>query len=290
MIHNLLPVVCSELNDYFKSRYGVREDRLILSNLIDQDGSIALEGSNTVVCSLVNVEEETTLKATAGTTSSGGAFVKSSPDIYVNLTVMFSSYFVGKNYVEALKFLSGVIYFFQGKPVFTNDNTPGLTDNVEKAVFDLTSLSFHDLSAIFQMMGSKYLPSVVYRIRMLTFSTDNMEDTVPSISGIGIAPEGDDDVSGGTEGTDGDSAAEDAFNSGRRRTGKAKENLMADDLGDIDSENDPFEQARNRAQEAEERAMNQDSAEEDDSSEQSRNRKTPPTPSLKNSDDDKDKE
>ena len=43
MIHNLLPIVCSELNDYFKSRYGLREDRLVLSNLIDQDGSVALE-------------------------------------------------------------------------------------------------------------------------------------------------------------------------------------------------------------------------------------------------------
>jgi hypothetical protein len=245
MIHNLLPVVCSELNDYFKSRYGVRENRLVLSNLINQDGSVALEGSNTVVCSLVNVEEETTLKATAGTTSSGGAFVKSSPDIYVNLTIIFSSYFVGKNYVEALKFLSGVIYFFQGKPVFTNDNTPGLSDNVEKAVFDLTSLSFHDLSAVFQMMGSKYLPSVVYRIRMLTFATDNMEDTIPSISGIGIIPEGDEDVASGPQTAGGQSAAEKAFNSERQRVVEAEEKLVTDDAEGI--EGDPFDRSRSQA-------------------------------------------
>ncbi len=245
MIHNLLPVVCSELNDYFKSRYGVRENRLILSNLINQDGSVALDGSNTVVCSLVNVEEETTLKATAGTTSSGGAFVKSSPDIYVNLTVIFSSYFLGKNYVEALKFLSGVIYFFQGKPVFTNDNTPGLSDNVEKAVFDLTSLSFHDLSAVFQMMGSKYLPSVVYRIRMLTFATDNIEDTIPSISGIGIVPEGDEDFSSGPRPAGGQSAAEEAFNSERQRVVEAEEKLVTDDADKI--EDDPFDRSRSQA-------------------------------------------
>ena len=286
MIHNLLPVVCSELNDYFKSRYGVREDRLVLSNLINQDGSVALEGSNTVVCSLVNVEEETTLKATAGTTSSGGTFVKSSPDIYVNLTIIFSSYFVGKNYVEALKFLSGVIYFFQGKPVFTNDNTPGLSDNVEKAVFDLTSLSFHDLSAVFQMMGSKYLPSVVYRIRMLTFATDNMEDTIPSISGIGIVPEGDEDVSSGPQTAGGQSAAEETFNSERQRVVEAEEKLLTDDAEEIDD--DPFERARNRTQDSE-GAMNQDTAEEsDDTFERSRSRANPSAPSENN--DDKDKE
>ena len=286
MIHNLLPVVCSELNDYFKSRYGVREDRLVLSNLINQDGSVALEGSNTVVCSLVNVEEETTLKATAGTTSSGGTFVKSSPDIYVNLTIIFSSYFVGKNYVEALKFLSGVIYFFQGKPVFTNDNTPGLSDNVEKAVFDLTSLSFHDLSAVFQMMGSKYLPSVVYRIRMLTFATDNMEDTIPSISGIGIVPEGDEDVSSGPQPAGGQSAAEEAFNRGRQRVVEAEEKLLTDDAEE--TEDDPFERARNRTQDSE-GAMNQNTTEEsDDPFDRSRSRANPSATGKNN--DDKDKE
>lgn len=186
MIHNLLPTVGAELNGYFKSRFDIDEDRLILSNLINQDGSVAVEGSNKVVCSLVNVHEETTLKSTAGTSSFGGGFAASGPDIHVNLTVMFSAFFTGKNYVEALKFLSGVIYFFQSKPVFTTGNTPGLSSNIEKACFDLTSLSYHDLNSVFAMMGAKYMPTVIYRVRMLTFSSDNIEDTIPSISGIGI--------------------------------------------------------------------------------------------------------
>jgi len=186
MIHNLLPIVGAELNDYFKSRFDIGEDRLLLSNLINQDGSVAVEESNKVVCSLLNIEEETTRKATAGTSSAGGAFVSSGADIHVNLTVMYSAFFSGKNYAEALKFLSGVIYFFQSKPVFTSSNTPGLTSNIEKAVFDLTTLSFDDLNSIYSMMGAKYMPTVVYSVRMLTFSSDNIEDTIPSVTGIGI--------------------------------------------------------------------------------------------------------
>jgi hypothetical protein len=46
-----------------------------------------------------------------------------------------------------------------------------------------------DLSALFSMMGAKYVPSVVYRIRMLTFSSSNVEDEVPAISGIGLEAE-----------------------------------------------------------------------------------------------------
>ena len=102
---------------------------------------------------------------------------------------MFSAYFSGKNYAEALKFLSGVIYFFQSKPVFTTSNTPGLSSNIEKACFDLTTMSYHDLNSVFSMIGAKYMPTAIYRIRMLTFSSDNIEDTIPSISGIGINEE-----------------------------------------------------------------------------------------------------
>ncbi len=186
MIHNLLPVVCGELNAYFKSRFDLDEDRLVLSNLMNQNGSVEVEGSNKVVCSLVNIEEETTMKAAPGTSSIGSSFVASGPDIHVNLTILFSAFFSGKNYVEALKFLSGVIYFFQSKPVFTPSNTPGLSSNIEKGCFDLISLSYHDLNSVFSMMGTKYMPTAIYRIRMLTFNSDNIEDTIPSISGIGL--------------------------------------------------------------------------------------------------------
>ncbi|MFQ3212665.1 MAG: hypothetical protein ACI9C9_000189 [Marivirga sp.] len=186
MIHNLLPVVGAELNNYLKSRFNLEEDRLILSNLMNQDGSVAIEGNNKVVCTLVNVHEETTLKSTPGTSSMGGGFGAGGSDIHINLTVMFSAFFSSKNYTEALKFLSGVIYFFQDKPVFNNSNTPGLSSNIEKACFDLTTLSYHDLNSVYSMMGAKYMPSVIYKIRMLTFSSNNIEDTIPSISGLGI--------------------------------------------------------------------------------------------------------
>jgi hypothetical protein len=186
MIHNLLPIVGAELNEYFKTRFDISEDRLVLSNLINQDGSVAVEESNKVVCTLLNIQEETTMKGASGTSFMGGSFISGGANIHVNLTVMFSAYFTGKNYVEALKFLSGVIYFFQSKPVFETSNTPGLTGNIDKACFDLTSLSYDELNSVFSMMGAKHMPSVVYRVRMLTFSTNNIEDTIPSLSGIGI--------------------------------------------------------------------------------------------------------
>ena len=115
MIHNLLPLVGSELNEYLKSRFDVDEDRLLLTNLVNLDGSIAVEGINKVVAYMVNVEEETTLKAAGGSSFAGGGFVSGAPDINVNLTVVFSAYFSGKNYVEALKFFVWDHLLFSGE-------------------------------------------------------------------------------------------------------------------------------------------------------------------------------
>ena len=185
MIQNVLPVVGAELNNYLKSRFDLEQDRLVLSNLINQDGSSALEGSNKVVFSLINVEEEPTLKTKSAAAYGGNGYASGGPDIHLNLTVMFSAIFQGKNYVESLKFLSGIIYFFQSKPVFNSSNTTGLSSSVEKVCFDIMTMPLNELHSVFHMLGMKYAPSILYKVRMLTFSSDTIEDEIPRISGLG---------------------------------------------------------------------------------------------------------
>ncbi len=184
MIQNVLPTIANELNVYLKSRYNSIEDKVIISNLINQDGSVAVEGSNQIVVSLINVTEESTLRASANNQLIGSSFLEFAPPVTINLTLIFSAFFISKNYLEALKYLSGVIYFFQSKPLFTNQNTPGLTTNVDKVHFDMLSMQPQELMNIFSMMGAKYMPSVVYKMKMLTFSQDNIIDELPSIKGL----------------------------------------------------------------------------------------------------------
>ena len=80
---------------------------------------------------------------------------------------------------------------------------------------------------------------------MLTFSTDNIEDTIPSISGIGISPEGDDDSSEEGERAGVKGIAEDAFDRGRQRINEGKK--QSNDYDNEETEDDPFEKSRNRA-------------------------------------------
>ena len=114
MIHQVLPFLAKEINTFFKLKYDLNEDKVVLSNIVNPDGSLAIEEQNKVLLSLVNVEEETTVRqGKAYIRSKSGSFSAVAPPVKVNLLLLFSAYFENKNYVEAMKFLSGIIAFFQ---------------------------------------------------------------------------------------------------------------------------------------------------------------------------------
>ena len=92
----------------------------------------------------------------------------SQPPVHLNLLVMFAANFSGAVYVEALKLIECVIAFFQARPVFTHVNTPALDPGIDQLSFEIENLSLSDLSNLWGVIGGRYLPSVLYRLRMVT--------------------------------------------------------------------------------------------------------------------------
>jgi hypothetical protein len=90
--------------------------------------------------------------------------------------------FSGSNYAEALKFISKAIAFFQMQPVFDKQSTPDLDSRIDKLVLDIENLNIQDLSNLWGLLGGKYLPSVYYRVRMVTINPDNVLSQVPLAS------------------------------------------------------------------------------------------------------------
>lgn len=190
MIQNVLPVVIDELNDYLKSQFNAVEDKAVLSGIVDQDGSLAVESVNKIIATLIYVDKDTTYKMPPGSSLSGSSFLEFSPPVNINLTIMFSALFSKSHYIEALRYISGVIYFFQYKPLFTAQNTPKLFASADKVYFDLLSVPVSEMMYFYSMLGVKYVPSVVYKMRMLTFSQDNIISDVPAVRGIDNRKEG----------------------------------------------------------------------------------------------------
>ena len=70
------------------------------------------------------------------------------------------------------------------KPVFTHSNTPALDNKIDKLSFEMMDLSMDALSNLWSSLGAKCMPSVVYKMRMLTFDDTFVREFRPDISGV----------------------------------------------------------------------------------------------------------
>lgn len=178
MIHKVLPVIIDELNSYLKRAVTDTEDKAVLSALVDQSGSIAFAGENKVVCLLTGIEQETVARNNFPT-----APVMKNPPVHLNLYLLFAAYFPG-NYLEALKFISLVITFFQGKQFFSSQNTPGLPDGVDKISIEINNLDQHSQNQLWSAIGAKVMPSISMKLRMISITRDQILAEIPEITGI----------------------------------------------------------------------------------------------------------
>ena len=67
----------------------------------------------------------------------------------------------GANYLESLRFLSAALEFFYERPVFS-------AAGVERLSVQMLNLTIQDLHNLWSISGGKYLPSALYKLRMVT--------------------------------------------------------------------------------------------------------------------------
>jgi hypothetical protein len=185
MIYEALSYVTGALNEYLRIRFDINEDKVIISNLINQDGTSAVKDENKIIFTLVNVQEERMLiSGNSVSPGSKGLFSQGNPSIPLNLFVLISTSFTGALTEEALKFLAVVIGFFQGKNVFTSLNSPGLPLQIGKLIFEMYNLSFQEQNNLWGSMGAKYVPSILYKVRMVTIDEGAIILEIPEIGTI----------------------------------------------------------------------------------------------------------
>ena len=170
MISEALTCLVEEINEYFRNKLKENEDRVILSGIVHQDGSVAIAAQNKIVLTLVNIEEEPSAKNNTG----------SSPPVKINLHLLFSAYF--SKYDVALHFLDNIIFFLQEKRVFTSANTPRLDSSIGKISVEMMSLTTDKLNNLWATMGAKYMPSVSYKLRMLSYQSSNRKEYRPAVT------------------------------------------------------------------------------------------------------------
>ena len=197
MIHTTLSFIASQLNEYLQLKTGTPGvDRVYLTSVATESGGVVIPDKSVGV-SLINIEEDRVNKdQRTSVINNAGNVEYRNPEIKLNLYILISANFQDEagndssgDYVEGLKQLSLIISFFQAKNVFTQENSPSLATfdpNIKKLVVELYSYSFEQLYNFWSVVGAKYLPSVLYKVRVITFQEEEISRTGPPIEKIGI--------------------------------------------------------------------------------------------------------
>lgn len=178
MINTALDFISKEINGYFNHLIGTtNEDYIVVSNLV-YDGKLAIP-DNSLGLTLINIEEDLVAKNQFVTVRNmPGESGSRNPGMGLSLYILISANFHYEatitprtDYLEGLERLSQVISFLQNKNVFTPSNSPQLSiidSNIEQLSIALVNLNFEQINHLWSAIGHSYLPSVMYKIRMLS--------------------------------------------------------------------------------------------------------------------------
>lgn len=184
MLDIAIRFLADEVNTFLKKRAlsatGIGE--VVMGQIVDDAGKWATAADN-IGMMLMNVEEDRIMRSQMPDYAYvNGSHVVLQPDLKLNLSVMFHTRpSTPDKYAQSLRFLSNLMTFFQAHPVFTPDEYPGLDPRIDKLAVEMQSLTSEALNQIWTYLGSKYLPSVVYKVRMVV-----LQDLEPASIGAPI--------------------------------------------------------------------------------------------------------
>lgn len=169
MIDFTIKELGNQLNQYLMRNLSLSENIVEISNIVSPDGSIAPNIENKVILSLCYLERDTVTLRSADSARRDAAL---NNPLFLNMYVMVAANFTGKNYADGLRFLSLAISFFHNKAVFDRASAPDLHPGIDKLILDIKNLTPHEMSNVWGLLGGRYLPSVLYRIRVVAAGAD----------------------------------------------------------------------------------------------------------------------
>lgn len=194
MVVDIVSLLLAQLNQYLHQDDNNPPGTLnpaVMGNIAQLDNpDVATMLDNHLVLSLVNLEEEPTLKNGRTFTSEPTGIVSyHNTPLNLNLFLLWTANYP-RHYETALKRLSQVMTFFQGKKKFTPSNSPG--SNIASFLdfsltMELLSLSFEEVNHLWGSLGGKQLPFAVYRGRLITLQDRRLLDGGGVIREIEVA-------------------------------------------------------------------------------------------------------
>jgi len=159
--------IASELNQHLQKLFYISEDIVTVDHIGHHTETPNQQ--NRLVLSLININEDKT-PTRANQARQAGAYqtVGASTPLNLDLHLLISAQFKPENYQESLKFITYTIDFFQKNITFTPENSPTLKGEIEQLIMSMETLDIQDWNALWDSMGCRSMPAVMYSAKMLT--------------------------------------------------------------------------------------------------------------------------
>lgn len=189
IIDSAVSILADETNNYFQRSPG--NELVIPANLLSQSGSLHTGLAGHIALSLVNIEEDRLSRPLdIYRPQPNGSVETVNPEVRLNLYLLFiacaGNTNIGADYTTSLENLSRVVAFFQTKSFFNHQNTPTLDPRIEKLLLEMYTLSFEQQNHLWGSLGAKYLPSVLYRARLVRVQEEEVVTGGPAITTLNI--------------------------------------------------------------------------------------------------------
>ncbi|MBL0341306.1 MAG: DUF4255 domain-containing protein [Bacteroidetes bacterium] len=196
MIRTALEFIQKELDAYMVNRE--QDPAYVINNVVDlkpivlPNGNVNLTESTHITIMLTGVEEERREgKRPHFIPIDNQHFAKLNAPVELDLFLLFAAH--NNDYPTALRDLSNVVSFFQANSVFDEQKFPNLNGSVlnpvitpwrliERLSFKCHNMTFEQQNNLWAMLGGKYIPSVVYKMNMLTVFDTKAKAVAPAIS------------------------------------------------------------------------------------------------------------
>lgn len=185
-------IIAQEINNYLLVPTG--SEIVIPANLLTQSGALSNGLDNRIAMSVVNIEEDRLSRPLDIHRKLANGMVEVvKPEVRLNLYLLFTAVAPqgtnvgdGGPFTTILESLSRVIGFFQTKNFFDHQNTPSLSPNIEKIWMELYPMTFEQQNHLWGSLGAKYMPSIMYKARLVRIQEEEITSDGPAITQLTI--------------------------------------------------------------------------------------------------------
>lgn len=181
MIAKTLSILVDRLNSYIDQRTDYLEGKVVqLSPPVAPDGVMPVEANDKVLVFLSNISKDT-LPQQAKVRASTGTILQTPNPLFLNLQVIVAANFRSEHYRDGLALLSLAIQCFVQHSVLDKNIEPSLPPSIDRILVDIENTNLGEAANLWGIFGGKYLPSILYKVRMLIVNGDGVgERFVPA--------------------------------------------------------------------------------------------------------------